>query len=49
MFHSVEWLEMLAARPGCAVRPFSTGHWVMAQQPDAFNQCVIEWLAGRPG
>jgi pimeloyl-ACP methyl ester carboxylesterase len=44
MFHSVEWLTTLGTRPGCAVRPFSTGHWVMAQQPSAFNQCAKEWL-----
>jgi pimeloyl-ACP methyl ester carboxylesterase len=44
MFHSPDWLTTLGARPGCAVRPFSTGHWVMAQQPAAFNQCVVEWL-----
>jgi len=48
MFHSVEWLAMLTARPGCAVRSFSTGHWVMAQQPNAFNQCLIDWLVGQP-
>jgi len=44
MFHSDEWLARLDAHPGSAVRPFSTGHWVMAQQPDAFAQCVREWL-----
>jgi pimeloyl-ACP methyl ester carboxylesterase len=48
MFQSPEWLARLAARPGCAVQPFPTGHWVMAQQPDAFNQCVGKWLAGQP-
>jgi len=44
MFHSGDWLAKLNDAPGCAVREFSTGHWVMAQQPDAFNQCVREWL-----
>lgn len=48
MFQSSDWLATLAATPGCAVRPFATGHWVMAQQPDAFNQCVAQWLAGQP-
>ena len=48
MFHSPEWLSRLAERPGCAVQPFPTGHWVMAQQPEAFNQCVARWLAGQP-
>jgi pimeloyl-ACP methyl ester carboxylesterase len=46
MFHSAAWLTKLAASPGCMVQPFSTGHWVMAQQPDAFSQCVRQWLAG---
>lgn len=48
MFQSANWLARLAASPGCAVQPFRTGHWVMAQQPDAFNQCVGKWLAGQP-
>jgi cis-3-alkyl-4-acyloxetan-2-one decarboxylase len=44
MFHSPRWLEALAARAGCAVHALPTGHWVMAQQPDAFNRVVGEWL-----
>ena len=48
MFHSVDWLTTLGTRSGCAVQPFSTGHWVMAQEPNAFNQCAIEWLVSRP-
>lgn len=44
MFHSPAWLADLAAQPGCAVHAFATGHWVMAQQPDAFNRCVRDWL-----
>ncbi len=45
MFHSVEWLTRIGSRPGCAVRAFPTGHWVMAQEPEGFDQCVGEWLA----
>ncbi len=48
MFQSPDWLARLAERPGCAVQPFPTGHWVMAQQPEAFNRCVARWLAGQP-
>jgi len=48
MFHSLDWLTTLGTRPGCAVRAFSTGHWVMAQQPEAFNQSVLEWLVSQP-
>jgi len=24
--------------------PFDTGHWVMIQQPEAFNAVVKDWL-----
>ena len=44
MFHSPQWLAALAQRPGNAVQAFKTGHWVMLQQPQAFNQCVRAWL-----
>lgn len=44
MFHSSEWLAILSTRPDSAVHAFATGHWVMAQQPDAFNTCVRDWL-----
>jgi pimeloyl-ACP methyl ester carboxylesterase len=44
MFHSSEWLAQLAARPHSATRGLATGHWVMVQQPDAFNNCVRDWL-----
>ena len=47
MFHSKQWLERLTARPGSAVQGFATGHWVMVQQPDAFNACLMEWLDSR--
>jgi len=44
-FHSPRWTEKLAAVPGNRVVEFETGHWVMAQQPERFNQVVAEWLA----
>ncbi len=44
MFHSARWLEQLAAAPGCAVQGMETGHWVMRQQPAAFNAHVRGWL-----
>ena len=44
MFHSPQWLERIAARPGSAVQGFRTGHWVMVDQPEAFNQRVVAWL-----
>ena len=44
-FHSRAWADALAARPGSRVLPFATGHWVMKQQPQAFNTAVADWLA----
>ncbi len=46
MFHSPAWLARIAARPGNAVTGFRTGHWVMVDQPEAFNQRVGAWLDG---
>ena len=44
MFHSSGWLAEQAARPGCVVQAFPTGHWVMVQQPVEFARCVRQWL-----
>ncbi len=44
MFHSPEWLAHLRASPGSAVQGLSTGHWVMLNRQEAFNECVLEWL-----
>ena len=46
MFHSPAWSAALAARPGCAVMGLRAGHWVMHNQPEAFNQALRDWLAG---
>lgn len=46
MFHSGPWTEMLAARKGCKVVAFDTGHWPMVSQPERFNQVVLDWLDG---
>jgi len=47
-FHARRWAEELAARPGNAVVEFDTGHWVMAEQPQRFNEVMAEWLARTP-
>jgi cis-3-alkyl-4-acyloxetan-2-one decarboxylase len=44
MFHSPQWLDQIAARADCEAQAFKTGHWVMVQQPEAFNQSVLMWL-----
>ncbi len=45
MFHSPAWSESVAGRPGSQVLEFDTGHWVMIEKPDEFNDAVIAWLA----
>ncbi len=44
MFHSVKWLDKVAATPGSAVQGLSCGHWVMISRPEAFQACVRAWL-----
>ena len=45
MFHSPQWVERLRANPACRVVGMRTGHWVMLQEPGAFNDAVRQWLA----
>lgn len=44
MFHSTAWAEALARRPGSRVLPMRTGHWLMCEEPQAFNAAVASWL-----
>lgn len=44
-FHAKAWADELAAQPGNQVVAFDTGHWVMSEQPQGFNQVVGDWLA----
>lgn len=44
LFHSREWAQELAQRPGCQVVPLNAGHWVMLDQAKEFNQTVLNWL-----
>ncbi|MFN8473930.1 MAG: alpha/beta hydrolase [Anaerolineae bacterium] len=45
MFQATVWTDWLAKQPGSLVLGFDTGHWVMLQQPERFNQAVGDWLA----
>ena len=45
MFHSTGWAQGLATRPGSEALGLRAGHWVMRDQPEAFNQAVLDWLA----
>jgi pimeloyl-ACP methyl ester carboxylesterase len=38
------WADALAARAGNQVLALETGHWVMSEQPQRFNQAVDAWL-----
>lgn len=44
LFHAKDWADALAKKPGSAVVGFDTGHWVMSEQPERFNEVVSEWL-----
>jgi pimeloyl-ACP methyl ester carboxylesterase len=44
MFHAASWLARLRQNPTNRILPFETGHWVMVEQPDAFNEAVLNWL-----
>lgn len=44
MFHSQPWEEKMDALPGNKVVAFDTRHWVMSEQPEAFNKLAVEWL-----
>ena len=45
MFHAKAWIDALADIPGNRVVGFDTGHWVMLQRPERFNEVVGDWLA----
>lgn len=47
-FQSQGWLDRLAATPGNEIRAMPTGHWVMVQQPQPFNDHLAGWLARTP-
>lgn len=48
MFHSPQWIAHTTQQPQSAVQAFATGHWVMVEQPAAFNACVAGWLDATP-
>jgi len=45
MFHSAEWLATVRATPQGQVLALKTGHWVMHQEPAAFNEAALRWLS----
>ena len=49
MFHAKAWADDLLRSKGNEVLTFDTGHWVMLEQPERFNQVVDNWLSAAPG
>jgi len=43
-FHTRNFEQAVQAKPGSTVLAFRSGHWVMREQPDAFNDAVLGWL-----
>jgi pimeloyl-ACP methyl ester carboxylesterase len=48
MFHAQAWADDLLRSQGNEVVVFETGHWVMLEQPERFNQIVDHWLSAVP-
>jgi cis-3-alkyl-4-acyloxetan-2-one decarboxylase len=44
MLHSNAWLDTVRSTPSGEARGFDCGHWVMLDQPEAFNEAVLAWL-----
>jgi cis-3-alkyl-4-acyloxetan-2-one decarboxylase len=44
-FHSPDWADDLAQKPGCRVLGLDCGHWVMVAKPQEFNRAVADWMA----
>jgi len=45
-FHTRSFEAAVQAKPDSKVIAFRSGHWVMREQPDAFNSAVLGWLKG---
>jgi len=45
MFHSQDWAEGIAARPGSRVLGLPSGHWMMVTVQREFNEALLSWLA----
>lgn len=46
MFHSQAWIQGLQAQTQHQVQGFDSGHWVMRDQAQAFNEAALRWLQG---
>lgn len=44
LFHSQSWVDQLSSRSECRVKAYASGHWVMVDKREEFNQDVLSWL-----
>lgn len=47
MFHSAEWLARIQQKADNQVSAMKSGHWLMREQPEQFNQLVLTWLSAK--
>lgn len=45
-FHTRSFEAAVQSKPDSKVIAFRSGHWVMREQPEAFNNAVMGWLRG---
>lgn len=45
-FHTRSFEAAVQSKPDSRVVAFRSGHWVMREQPEAFNSAVFGWLRG---
>lgn len=45
-FHTRSFEQAVQSKPDSQVIAFRSGHWVMREQPEAFNSAVLGWLKG---
>jgi cis-3-alkyl-4-acyloxetan-2-one decarboxylase len=48
LFHTQSWVNQLSERAGCKVKAYESGHWVMVDKKDDFNQDALKWLSEFP-
>jgi pimeloyl-ACP methyl ester carboxylesterase len=44
LFHTEEWVNKIKANSINSIESFSSGHWVMVDKAEEFNQSVENWL-----
>lgn len=47
MFHTTKWINALMKNPKNKVQAFNSGHWVMIDKADEFNESVRNWIINK--